>query len=347
MKQRKDGRWCKKVTLPNGKTKYFYSAAKTERQANKDFDRQLLEYTEKEEKGKKLVEVADEWEEQHCKHLSHSTICRYEIYLNAIRSAWHNEYIKNITPQKIENFLNDMVIKAYSTKTIKDQTAIIKMVFKYAMIKSYITQDATLYITSPKGIKPVKRQALTEEQIATVKNSLNCTFGFLAYFLLYTGMRKGELLALQWKDIDLNNNIIHVTKSTYFISNNPYIKDTKTEAGNRNIILLDCLKEKLSPQAPDEYVFNKNGRMIDKSYFTRQWEKYKKETGLNISAHQLRHTFVTILYEAGIDEKLSQTILGHSDITTTRNIYTHIRENKMESAALKLNAFLSKSCQGS
>ena len=345
MKRRKDGRWCKKVTLPDGTSKYFYSSADTERKANKDMDRQLIEYTQKKEIGMLFSDVADEWEKEHYRNLSYSTAQRYSTYVNAIKTHLYFMRIKEVTPQKIENFLNNMVLKNYSSKTIKDQTSVIKMIFKYSMIKEYIDKDISMYISPPKGVKPIKRNALTQAEILTVEDSINCTFGMFAYFLLYTGLRKGEALALQWKDIDLKNNLIHVTKSVYFESNTPNLKDTKTDAGNRDVILLDCLKEKLKSRHPDDYVFNKDGKIIDKSYFTRQWEKYKKESCLNITAHQLRHTFVTILYEAGIDEKLSQAILGHSDIVTTRNIYTHIRENKIYSATALLNDFLSKSCQ--
>lgn len=345
MKQRKDGRWCKKIKLSNGDYKYFYSSESTEKKANNDIDRQLIEYAQKKDLGKLFKDVADEWEKEHCRNLSYATAQRYSIYVKAIKSALENMRIKDVTSQKLEMFLKRMTLQNYSSKTIKDQTSIIKMIFKYSMIKEYIDKDVSLYISSPKGVKPVKRNALTESQIKKVEENIDCTFGMLAYFLLYTGLRKGEALALQWKDIDLENNIIHISKSVYYESNTPALKDTKTEAGNRDVILLDCLKKKLKKGAPNDYVFNKDGRIIDKSYYTRQWEKYQKESGLDITAHQLRHTFVTILYEAGIDEKLSQTILGHSDITTTRNIYTHIRERKMESAATQLNDYLSKSCQ--
>lgn len=342
MKQRSDGRWVKKITLPNGIRKYFYSSADTEKKANKDIEKQLLEYTQSEEKGRLFSDVANEWEKEHCKNLSYATCQRYKTYVSTAKNFLGGKYIKDITPQNIELFLSDMASKNYSSKTIKDQASVVKMIFKYSMIKGYVTNDVSFYITPPKGVKSVKREALTENEIDIVNNSIECTFGFLAYFLLYTGLRKGEALALQWKDIDFKNDIIRIYKSVYYESNTPHIKDTKTEAGNRNVVLLKCLKEKLVPQDPESYIFNNKGNILNKSFFTRQWEKYKLETGLKISAHQLRHTFVTILYEAGVDEKMSQTILGHSDITTTRNIYTHIREHKLTSVTNQINNFLSE-----
>ena len=213
------------------------------------------------------------------------------------------------------------------------------MIFRHAIINRYIKEDVSFYARLPKGAKSQKREALTNEEIEIVNNSTACTFGPLVYFLLYTGLRKGEALALRWKDIDLVNNIIHVSRSVYYISNEPHIKEPKTSSGIRDVIIPNCLADKLSPKAAKEFVFNKNGKLIDKSYFTRQWRKYTEETGLNITAHQLRHTYATLLFEADIDEKDAQTLMGHSDIKVTQNIYTHIRQSRKVATANKLNEY--------
>ena len=78
---------------------------------------------------------------------------------------------------------------------------------------------------------------------------------------------------------------------------------------------------------------------MGRSTFERHWRKYKEATGLNITAHQLRHTYATILFEAGIDVKDAQHLLGHSDISVTTNIYTHIRANHFEETVKKLNSY--------
>ena len=79
-------------------------------------------------------------------------------------------------------------------------------------------------------------------------------------------------------------------------------------------------------------------RRYDDSAFRRQWYAYQKESGVTATPHQLRHAYATMLYEAGIDEKLAQELMGHADISTTKNIYTHIRLSRMEDAANKLNS---------
>ena len=105
--------------------------------------------------------------------------------------------------------------------------------------------------------------------------------------------------------------------------------------------LLDVLADKLPKGKDENFIFSIDGtKPLGYSAFQRRWDKYKKETGLDITAHQLRHTYATILFEAGIDVKDAQHLLGHSDISVTRNIYTHIRTNHFKETVEKLNTFM-------
>ena len=339
MKQRPDGLWEKVVTI-NGKKKHFYSKAPTEKQAEKDFNRKLLNYTEKQEKGKLLLDVASEWLSSKEKSLAYSTYTRYARYVTQLCEYFPQRYIKDISADELEYTMQDMSDKQYSTKTITDYHSVFCAIFKYAKRKMYVTENVAEDTEIVKGQPPVKRSPLSDNVEAS--DLLNYTFGTLVYFLLYTGLRKGEALALQWKDIDFENNIIHISKSVYFVSNKPYIKLPKTESGIRDVILLNNLADVLKPlkKKPNDYVFNKDGKIIDKSYFTRQWEKFKKESGIDITAHPLRHTYATMLFEMGINEKDAQELMGHSSIQVTHNVYTHIRKKHKESLAQKMNDYI-------
>ena len=342
MKRRKDGRFQKVITI-NGKKHFFYSTAATSRAAEKDIANQLLAYKEAGEKGKLFTEVAEEWENKHLPKLEYNTSRRYKSLLKHATSHFKGTYIKKVKPSDIERYLGDFAAKNYTTKSIKDILSVVRLVFKYAYINEYVTSDPTQYIQPPKGKKSVQREALTDKEIDVVKKSINCTCGLLPYFLLYTGLRKGEALALQYKDINRKRKEISVTKSIYHDGNKPYIKDTKTASGNRTVILLDNVAKVLPKGNKNGYIFSKTGKEpMSNSWFQCQWAAYCKETGLNITAHQLRHTYATILFEANIDVKDAQNLMGHSDITTTRNIYTHIRENRLQSTAQQLNTFVSQ-----
>lgn len=201
--------------------------------------------------------------------------------------------------------------------------------------------------------------------ISIIKNPVDKYFGLFAYLLLYTGCRKGEALALQYRDIDRKNKVIHVTKSVAYKDGMPYLKTTKTDAGTRDIILLGELSKRLPRNGKaDDYIFRQeNGKPLAMAAFDRRWLHYCKEAGLVtveeiprvsvdgrkyvykkyrpfLAPHQLRHGYATILYEAGIDEITAKEFLGHVDISTTHQIYTHLRQKKKSSAAEILDKYI-------
>ena len=180
--------------------------------------------------------------------------------------------------------------------------------------------------------------------------------------LLYTGLRRGEILALQWSDVDFEKRTISVTKSVSFAAtgNQPEIKSTKTEAGEREVILLDRLALRLYARQgkPDEYIFG-GSKPMTQSVFTRSWRNYCLDTGLwhwkevtrqkgrkketvqvkepSVTPHQLRHAFATMCFEMGVAPKDAQQLLGHSKIEVTMDTYTHIRKNRRSEVAVMLN----------
>lgn len=178
-------------------------------------------------------------------------------------------------------------------------------------------------------------------------NSFDKSFGEFAYTILFTGCRRGEALALQWKDIDFKKNTITVNKSVNYNGDNqntPIISPhTKSEAGMRTVVMLDCLKNRLQSikQEPEKYIFG-GDTPPTKTALRHKWKKYLKETGLSITPHQLRHAYATILYDAGIDVKSAQELMGHSNISLTQNIYTHISKSRREQTAESLNEYVNK-----
>lgn len=291
MKKRADGRYLKVKTI-DGKRVFFYSAEVTEKKALKDIENQMMKYKMDMQKGFLFSDVVEEWKNTHYENLEAQTIARYNSYTKHLIKEFGSVHIKKITLEDIDIFLKELAFYGYANKTIKDQTMVLKMIFSFAYIKKYIPSDIGLYVKPPKGKAETTREALKDNEIEIVNNSVKCTFGLFPYFLLYTGMRKGEALALRYSDIDFVNNVITVNKSVYYTGNTPHIKPPKTESGLENI-----------------------------------------------TPHMLRHTFATFLFEADLDFKDTQIIMGHKDIHTTQNIYTHIREERTKETAEKLNNF--------
>jgi integrase len=166
------------------------------------------------------------------------------------------------------------------------------------------------------------------------------------FFALLTGLRKQEILALQWKDIDFEENIISVTKAIEHVGQTPHIKSTKTESGVRDVPLLDLLKNKLIQHRgkEDSYVFScNNGKSpMTENQFERAYKKYCLEVGISCSSRQLRHSYATVAVEEDIAPKDLQNALGHADISTTMNVYAAARKKSVEKVATKLNSRYAK-----
>lgn len=340
MKKRKDGRWVK-VKKINGEPISFYSTAKTEIQAIKDIEKQMLSFKEKEEKGRLFSEVAEDWKTEHFELVENNTLKQYRPAYKNVFDEFKEKYIKDITALDINRYIIKYASQGYAQKTVKTRLLILNLIFKNAIVNGYIEYNPCQNVTIPKNLKKTKRAILTEIDKIKIESNTDKTFGILAYILLYTGLRRGEACALTYDDIDFTKNIITVNKTVEWVGNKPYIKPyPKTEAGKREIPLLDNIKPLLQRKKTG-LVFSYNEKLIANSHFTRLWDKYKIESGINATPHQLRHAFATILYDAGIDIKSAQIIMGHANIQTTLDIYTHLSELRKTDTIQKLNDFVS------
>lgn len=337
MTRRQDGRWQVKKKI-DGKYIYFYSMEKTEKAAQRDIERQLLEYSAKASKRLKFASVAEEWKYEHVEKISHRTWCGYEAHYKRAVTEFGDRDIATVTANDVQRFINILASKGYAFKTVKTALQVISLIMDYAMLHNNLERNVCSIVTVPKNLKKEKRELPSEAEIQKVKNSVDCHFGLFAYVVLFTGMRRGEALALTDKDVDFKNKRIYVNKSVYFIGNKPQIKSTKTAAGTREIYLLDCLADKL--KGKKGYIFGGDKPMTEQA-FKRAWEHYSKDSGVTITPHQLRHAYATLLFDAGIDPKSAQALLGHSDYKTTMDIYTHISESRKKLDFEKLNSISS------
>ena len=335
-KKRADGLMQRQVTI-SGKRKVFYG--KTEREIN----RKIAEYKEEKKRGRTFEDVADEWWEKHSETLEYNSLKNYSPAKKRAVAEFGSRYMNTITPKDIELFILRFAKKGYAQKTVQTQLLITHLICEHAVLEGDILYNIADPVQVPRGLPKNKRDLPTEEELEIVKNSLDKPFGLFAFFVLYSGCRRGEALALTYCDIDRKNMVISVSKSVYYNNNHPVIKRPKTNAGTREIVLLDVLARVLPDGDPEEYIFkNSAGELLTSTQFTREWERYCKETGLQITPHQLRHAFATILFDAGLDDKDAQELLGHANISTTRDIYTHITSSRRQKTAALLNAAVSE-----
>lgn len=363
MKRRSDGRYVDTatITLLNGKKsrKFFYGSTPAEVKAK------MLAFHGEAGKGPKFLAVAEAWRAEHVSRVSFKTWDCYAAPYRRITDHFATSYVAQITPPMVNAFIGELSKQKYSLRTVRAHIAALNMIFKHAIFCGYIETNPAAYVKPPSGLQTTKRKLPDEELVERVKASAGLDFGLFAYLLLYTGMRRGEALALKYEDIQFEKSLVRVSRSIYFDNNKPIIKTPKTSAGTRDIVLLDVLSEKLD-HAGKGYLFQRGGEPLTLSAFQKRWERYCLEAGLaedvvtktrsdathrintahktkyHMTPHQLRHAFATILFEAGLDEKDTQELLGHASIAMTRDVYTHIRSSRKVKTASLLNEYLAK-----
>lgn len=283
--------------------------------------------------------VANDWLDSYLKRVSYinykkSTKAAFE---RAVERFGDTE-VQKITLQEVDSFLSELINKGYYKKTIATQKSVLNQVMRLAVYKGYIQFNPIRDLKLPSNL-PEGQRVLPDTDELKIVSSHYEGFDFLPYFLLYTGMRISEALALSDKDFDMKNKLITVNKHIVWENNKPIILPrTKTKAGERKVAILNRLYDKL-PDFEGLLFCNSDGSALTNGQLRKRWEKYQKTYNLTVTAHQLRHAFATMCFEAELDVKDTQMLMGHSDIELTKRIYTHIREERMSKSIEKLNNF--------
>ncbi len=334
LKARPDGRLCKTITDENGKRLFFYGSS--EREINK----KILEYTEKKKNGRLFSEVADEWWSEIYEELAPQTLKCYKPAYARVIETFGKKNIRDIEPRDVLTFYKGLAAMGFTGKTIANQRIILNQIFNRAVVEGDIKYNPCTSVKLPKSKKNTARPPASLSDEEKILNS-NHPWLFPLVALL-TGLRKGEILALQWKDINFAENTISVTKSVEHIGKKPHVKEPKTESGNRLVPLLTILAERLAPLKanPEHYIFSDDGGKspLYEHRYTRLYTDYKRDVGISCTAHQLRHSYATIAVEEDVNPKDLQNALGHADISTTMNVYAAARKRSTEKVAAKLNA---------
>ena len=214
-----------------------------------------------------------------------------------------------------------------------------------------------------------KRRALTPEEQRWIRETPHRA-QTAAMIMMYAGLRRGELLPLLWSDIDFERKTISVNKAVAFVKGKPQVKNCgKTDAALRTVFVPDILIDYLKQVKRKTLLVcpSTKGTIITEIGWKRLWESYLKELNFkygdfgsyvnlevkskyqpgglpmvipNITAHWLRHTFITNMFFAGINLMTAKEQAGHADIRTTSEIYTHLNEEYKERDMQGLNNYL-------
>lgn len=329
--RRKDGRYVATYSDENGRHHVY------------DKDPERLWHKVNDPKPEEIILFSsrlESWQNEHWDRISYKTSEAYTAPCKRILECFGNIPVKEISASMIMAYISNLAKQGYSRRTVQMHKDILNMIFNHSILNGDIRANPCDAVSIPKNLMTTKRELPPDNAIVAVMNSAGTEFGLFALICMYSGLRRGEALALNYSDIDRKNKIIHVNKAIEFVGNNPHVKEPKTAAGYRNAILPDILEEQI-PEG-EGYIFARpDGGPLTKTQYRKRWQRYCQEIGYDITAHQLRHGFATILYEAGVGDKDAQELLGHSDIAVTKNVYTHIRQSRKSEMASKINDFLS------
>lgn len=359
---RKDGRLMKRISL-NGKIKTLYS------NNVKDLENQYIELKHLSNKGivtddKNLTvsEWSDKWVDLYKSDKEMATIKMYKDAIRLyIKPYLGNYQLKNLKQSDIVYMLNELE-KKHITRKKEVALLTIKQILDKAVENDYIYKNVARGIKIKKH-KSEEKEPLDNNVIDKVKNlAKNDSNAFMVLFLIYTGLRREELVPLQYKDVNLDNKYILINKAVHFEKNQPILKKTKnTEIRKVPIfnIIYDKLKEMKEEHSDDDYIFpNTLNKMMSETtlkrkliYVLNKLNKVYSDTPKSMSnekteqikftLHQLRHTYVCILHKAGIDLKQAQSWTGHKDVKVLLNIYTHLDDEDNQNSIDKVNQFLS------
>lgn len=217
---------------------------------------------------------------------------------------------------------------------------------------------------TPAGAAPEPRDPLTEEQQRWIRETPHAAQR-AAMLLLYSGLRRSEATALTWADIDLDDATITVNKGYDFRAKK--VKITKTPAGVRVVSIPKVLVDYLRTQQDGCFyvLHNHKGQQMTEQGWKRLWESYMRDLNVKygydgqqnknrpgglpmridtFTPHQLRHTFCTLMYFAGVDVMTARDQMGHKDISVTLGIYTALDKKFKKKKINRLDTYLKKSC---
>lgn len=288
-------------------------------------------------KEKNISQIAGLWQEEKKQFVKKSTYAAYSLIVEThLLPAFGN--LTLVTEKDVQGFVLSKLESGLSQKTIKDMLIVLRMILKFGAKKQYCTY-LPFDVISPTEREHQDLEVLSVANQRKIINYVreNFTFRNLGIFIcLSTGIRIGEVCALTWDDIDTDNGIIHIRKTIQriYINDNGTKKtelliDTpKTATSMRDIPMIKDLYDLLKPLKKvvrnDYYVLTNDAMPTEPRTYRNYYKKLLNTLNIPpIKFHGLRHSFATRCIESKCDYKTVSVILGHSDISTTLNLYVH------------------------
>jgi len=251
-----------------------------------------------------------------------------------------------------------------SARSVLYHHRILSEALRHAVRMGIAARNVAEFVDPPRPAR-AKMKIMSLDEIARFLDAARETESYVFFStLLCTGLRRGESLALRWRNLDLDKSILHVTETAFKLGNGEYvIKEPKTSHSRRAVSLPPSLalllreyyadQELLRIQLgvtmnEDDFVFIRpDGKPINPNAITLAFRRIIRKAGLkHIRVHDLRHTHATLMLKAGVHPKIVSERLGHANIGITLDIYSHVLPGMQEAAAEKFDRLLEEGLKG-
>ena len=253
-----------------------------------------------------------------------------------------NKRVNDITAADIRQWQNELIKIGYSPTYLKTINNQLSAIFNYAVRYYDLKSNPCAKAGSMGKSKAEEMDFWTGEEFRRFIDSvMNKRLSYMAFMTLYwTGMRLGELLALNPKDVDLEKRTISITKSYQRLGKKDVITPPKTPKSKRVITIPEFLAADIKDYMDSLYDLQENDRLfpITKYYLEHEMQRGIKESGVKrIRVHDLRHFHASMLIELGFSPLEIANRLGHEKVETTLNTYAHLYPNKQTKLAERLD----------
>ena len=313
-------------------------------------------------------ELYHDWLNQYRIEVEKSSLNKTETMFKLhILPVLGNIQVKKVRPSVIQKLVNDLCKKMVSYRKVYNY---INRFFEFAVFQGYIAVNPCNKVKVPK--RKIKKEHVfagrdcdfyTKEQLETVISSLekhaslkwNCCFRLLAYL----GLRRGEVLGLQWGDVNFSQKTVSVKRALKRKKGGLYIGATKNASSTRTLdvdsITLAILKKWKREQAliflkfgenlisKETFIFRQKSKNfpLNDSSLRNFYHRFCKKYGLPFcNIHGFRHTHCSLLFEAGVSMKDVKARMGHNDIQTTMNVYAHVTPQSKKASAEKFAMYM-------
>ncbi|MBE6126690.1 MAG: site-specific integrase [Erysipelotrichaceae bacterium] len=284
-----------------------------------------------------IKEMAALWKADKKQYVKTSTYSAYSLLVSNHVIPFFGEK-EEFLEGDVQKFVLDSLTNGLSEKTVKDIIVVIRMIQKFA-VKKGLMQLRPFDVVFPKSSKKQELAIMAKEDQKKLFEFAKSNFSFRNLGIaicLSTGLRIGEVCGLRWSDFDLDEGVLKVRRTVqrlYHVDGEErfteiVVAEPKTRESNRDIPLSGELLKTIRPLMkvvnPDCYVLSNDASPIEPRTYRNYYKKTLKKLGIpELKFHGMRHSFATRCIESRNSVKTVSVILGHSNITTTMNLYVH------------------------